>query len=103
MYEQGIAGMRYSISTTAEYGDLTRGPRIINEAVRAEMRRVLDEIQDGRFAAEWIAENKAGLPNFNRLREEGRAHPIEQIGAELRKMMPFINQGRERFEDVSGG
>ena len=103
MYEQGIAGMRYSISTTAEYGDLTRGPRIINESVRAEMRRVLDEIQDGRFAAEWIAENKAGLPNFNRLREEGRAHPIEQIGAELRKMMPFINQGRERFEDVSGG
>jgi ketol-acid reductoisomerase len=103
MYEQGIAGMRYSISTTAEYGDLTRGPRIINDAVRQEMRRVLDEIQDGRFAAEWIEENKTGLVNFNRLREEGRVHPIEKIGAELRKMMPFINQGRERFEDVSGG
>ncbi|MGA8295755.1 MAG: ketol-acid reductoisomerase, partial [Acidimicrobiales bacterium] len=71
MYEQGITGMRYSISTTAEYGDLTRGPRIISDAVRAEMRQVLEEIRDGSFAAEWIEENKAGSPHFAKLREAG--------------------------------
>jgi ketol-acid reductoisomerase len=103
MYEQGIAGMRFSISDTAEYGDVTRGPRIINAAVKAEMRKVLDEIQDGRFADEWIAENKAGRTRFNELRRAGAEHPIEKIGAELRAMMPFISNGRERFEDVSGG
>jgi ketol-acid reductoisomerase len=103
MYEQGISGMRYSISTTAEYGDLTRGPRIISDGVRAEMRKVLDEIQDGRFAAEWIEENEKGLPRFNELREKGRQHPIETIGTELRQMMPFITAGRQRVEDVSGG
>jgi ketol-acid reductoisomerase len=103
MYEQGIAGMRYSISDTAEYGDLTRGPRVINPEVRAEMRRILDEIQDGRFAAEWVAENRNGRPNFLRLRAEGKAHQIEQVGAELRGMMPFISAGRQRVEDVSGG
>ena len=103
MYEQGIAGMRYSISDTAEYGDLTRGPRVINPEVRAEMRRILDEIQDGRFAAEWVAENRNGRPNFLRLRAEGKAHQIEQVGAELRTMMPFISAGRQRVEDVSGG
>jgi len=103
MYEQGIAGMRFSISSTAEYGDLTRGPRVINDAVRAEMRKILDEIQDGRFAEEWIAENKAGLPNYRALQEKGREHPIEKIGKELRAMMPFISRGKERLEDVSGG
>ena len=103
MYEQGIAGMRYSISDTAEYGDLTRGPRVINPEVRAEMRRILDEIQDGRFAAEWVAENRNGRPNFLRLRAEGKAHQIEQVGAELRTMMPFISAGKQRVEDVSGG
>jgi len=103
MYEQGIAGMRYSISDTAEYGDLTRGPRIINQAVREEMRRVLDEIQDGRFAEEWIAENRAGRPNYERLKAEGAAHPIEVVGAELREMMPFISAGKTRVQDVSGG
>ncbi len=103
MYEQGIAGMRFSISSTAEYGDLTRGPRIINDAVRAEMRKVLDEIQDGRFADEWIKENREGLPNYRALQEKGRQHPIEKIGAELRSMMPFISKGRERLEDISGG
>jgi ketol-acid reductoisomerase len=103
MYEQGISGMRYSISTTAEYGDLTRGPRIISDGVRAEMRKVLDEIQDGRFATEWIAENEAGLPNYTALRERGREHQIEQIGAQLREMMPFITAGRQRVEDISGG
>ena len=103
MYEQGIAGMRFSISDTAEYGDLTRGPRIINQEVRAEMRRILDEIQDGRFAAEWIAENKAGRPKFNELRAKGKEHPIEKVGAELRAMMPWISAGKARPQDVSGG
>ncbi len=103
MYEQGISGMRFSISDTAEYGDLTRGPRIINDQVRAEMRRVLDEIQDGSFAREWIAENDAGRPRFSALREAGAAHPVEQVGAQLRAMMPFIAGGRERLEEVSGG
>jgi ketol-acid reductoisomerase len=95
--------MRFSISDTAEYGDLTRGPRIINQEVRAEMRRILDEIQDGRFAAEWIAENKAGRPKFNELRAKGKEHPIEKVGAELRAMMPWISAGKARPQDVSGG
>jgi ketol-acid reductoisomerase len=103
MYEHGIAGMRYSISETAEYGDLTRGPRVISSAVREEMRTILDEIQSGRFADEWIAENRAGRPRFTQLREEGREHPIEKVGAELRAMMPFINAGSTRPQDVSGG
>jgi ketol-acid reductoisomerase len=103
MYEQGIAGMRYSISDTAEYGDLTRGPRVINDAVRAEMGRILAEIRDGTFAEEWIAENRNGRGNFNELRKRGQAHQIEQVGAELRAMMPFITQGRQRVQDVSGG
>jgi ketol-acid reductoisomerase len=103
MYEHGIAGMRYSISDTAEYGDLTRGPRVISSAVRDEMRTILEEIQSGRFADEWIAENRAGRPRFTQLREEGREHPIEKVGAELRSMMPFINAGSTRPQDVSGG
>ena len=103
MYEQGISGMRFSISDTAEYGDMTRGPRIINESVRAEMGRILEEIRDGRFAAEWVAENRAGRPRFNQLRAEGAAHPIEKVGAELRAMMPFVGAGRARPQDVSGG
>ncbi len=103
MYEQGIAGMRYSISDTAEYGDLTRGPRIINDSVRAEMRKVLGEIQDGTFAAEWIAENEAGCPNYHALQAAGKEHQIEKVGAELRAMMPFISAGKQRVEDVSGG
>jgi len=103
MYEHGIAGMRYSISDTAEYGDLTRGPRVINSAVRDEMKKILEEIQTGRFAEEWIAENKAGRPRYRQLQEEGRAHPIEKVGAELRAMMPFISAGSQRPQDVSGG
>ncbi len=103
MYENGISGMRFSISDTAEYGDLTRGPRIINQAVRDEMGRILDEIRSGRFAEEWIAENRAGRPRFEELRAQGRAHPIEAVGAELRRMMPFISAGKQRPEDVSGG
>jgi ketol-acid reductoisomerase len=103
MYEQGIAGMRYSISDTAEYGDLTRGPRVINDAVRAEMEQILSDIRDGTFAEEWIAENRTGRANFNELRQRGQAHQIEQVGEELRAMMPFITQGRQRVQDVSGG
>ena len=103
MYEQGIAGMRYSISDTAEYGDLTRGPRVINENVKAEMRKILTEIQDGTFAEEWIAENQNGRAEYHRLQEAGKQHPIEKVGAELRGMMPFISKGKQRVEDVSGG
>ena len=103
MYEQGIAGMRYSISDTAEYGDLTRGPRIINAAVKAEMRKVLDEIQDGRFAEEWIAESEAGRANFKELQAKGKEHQIEQVGEELRGMMPWISAGKQRVQDISGG
>jgi ketol-acid reductoisomerase len=103
MYEQGIAGMRYSISDTAEYGDLTRGPRIVNDAVKAEMRAILDEIRTGKFADEWIAESESGRARFQALREAGKAHPIEQVGAELRAMMPWISAGKQRVEDVSGG
>jgi len=103
MYEQGIAGMRYSISDTAEYGDLTRGPRVINEAVRAEMQTILDEIRSGAFAEEWIAENRAGRPRFEALRKEGQAHQIEAVGQELRAMMPFISAGKTKVQDASGG
>jgi ketol-acid reductoisomerase len=103
MYEHGITGMRYSISDTAEYGDLTRGPRIIDERVREEMARILEEIKSGRFAQEWIAENRAGRPRFNELRAKGKDHPIEHVGAQLRLMMPFISAGKERPQDVSGG
>jgi ketol-acid reductoisomerase len=103
IYEHGISGMRFSISDTAEYGDLTRGPRVIDDRVRAEMKKILADIRSGAFAEEWIAENRAGRPNFNRLREQGRQHPIEQVGQELRAMMPFISAGAERPQDVSGG
>jgi ketol-acid reductoisomerase len=103
IYEQGIAGMRFVISNMAEYGDLTRGPRIIDDRVRAEMQRILEEIKDGSFAREWVAEDRAGRPRFNELRAAGRVHPIESVGAELRAMMPFVIAGHERLEDISGG
>ena len=103
MYEQGISGMRYSISDTAEYGDLTRGPRVINDQVRAEMRTILDEIQSGKFAEEWIAESEAGRPNFLALEKAGHDHQIEQVGAELRGMMPWISAGKTKVQDASGG
>ena len=92
MYEKGITGMRYSISNTAEYGDLTRGKRIIDDSTRQEMRRILDEIQSGDFAREWMAENRAGQENFSRMREEQRDHRIEREGKELRSMMDWIDQ-----------
>ena len=103
MYEQGIAGMRYSISDTAEYGDLTRGPRVIDDHVRATMRQILDEIRSGSFAEEWIAENRSGRSRYKQLEQQGAEHPIEKIGAELRSMMPFITAGKQRVQDASGG
>ena len=103
MYEQGISGMRFSISDTAEYGDLTRGPRVINQAVRDEMGRILAEIQDGTFAKEWVGENANGRPNFKALRQAGLDHPIEKVGAELRDMMPFVTAGKQKIQDISGG
>jgi ketol-acid reductoisomerase len=92
MYEKGIQGMRYSISNTAEYGDMTRGPRVIGEETRAAMKQILADIQSGDFAREWIAENKAGHENFDRLREEAAGAPIEKVGKDLRGMMPWIDQ-----------
>jgi len=103
IYEAGIAGMRFSISDTAEYGDLSRGPRIITEETRAEMRRILTEIQDGTFAREWIDENRKGRPNYLRMREKGMAHPIEKVGKELRAMMPWITEGKQDITAASGG
>ncbi len=91
MYEKGITGMRYSISNTAEYGDLTRGKRIIGEPTRAAMKEILGEIQSGEFAREWIAENKAGQENFKRMREEEAHHQVEEEGKELRSMMDWID------------
>jgi len=90
MYEKGIQGMRYSISNTAEYGDMTRGKRVIGEESRAAMKQILGEIQSGEFAKEWIAENRAGGENLSRMREEGAAHEVEEVGKDLREMMPWI-------------
>ena len=90
MYEKGLAGMRYSISNTAEYGDYTRGKRVISDETRAEMKRILSEIQSGDFAREWIAENRAGQENFKRMREEQGSTQIERTGKDLRAMMDWI-------------
>ena len=103
MYEEGIAGMRYSVSDTAEYGDLTRGPRIVNDAVRAEMGRILAEVQDGSFAEEWVAESRGGRANFLRLEAAGHDHPVEIVGKELRAMMPWISAGKASVKETSGG
>ncbi|NGZ06438.1 MAG: ketol-acid reductoisomerase [Magnetococcales bacterium] len=94
IYEGGIANMRYSISNTAEYGDLTRGPRVVTDTTKQEMKKILDEIQTGAFAREWILENMAGRPRFQALRRRGMEHPIEQVGAGLRDMMPWIRKGK---------
>jgi ketol-acid reductoisomerase len=92
MYEKGIQGMRDSISNTAEYGDMTRGPKVIGPEVRAAMKQVLADIQSGEFAKEWIAENRAGAENFNRLRDEAKGHQVEQVGSDLRGMMSWIDR-----------
>ena len=91
--------MRYSLSDTAEYGDLTRGPRIINENVRETMREILAEIQSGDFAREWILENQASRPVFNALQRQGKEHLIETVGKDLRGMMSWINEGGLDLDD----
>ena len=90
--ERGISGMRRGVSNTACYGDLTRGPRVINKETRKEMKKILEEIQTGSFAKEWIKENEQGRPNFNKLMQEGDNHPIEKVGAQLREMMPWMKK-----------
>jgi ketol-acid reductoisomerase len=92
MYEKGITGMRYSISNTAEYGDLTRGKQVIGKPAREAMQKILGDIQSGEFAREWIAENQAGQESFQRLREEQKDHQVEHVGHELRSMMDWIDQ-----------
>ncbi len=103
MYEEGITGMRFSVSDTAEYGDLTRGTRVITDQVKGEMKKILTEIQDGTFAAEWIQENEIGRPRYRELRDAGKHHPIEEIGKKLRGMMPFVSAGKQKVSEVSGG
>src|ERR1700722_10722066 len=103
MYEQGIAGMRYSVSDTAEYGDLTRGPMVIDGHVRDKMQAILAALRDGSFAEEWIPDRRGVPPQFRQLRQEGQAHQIETVGQELRAMMPFISAGKTKVQDASGG
>ena len=94
IYEGGIGNMRYSVSNTAEYGDLTRGPKVINRSARRGMRQILKDIQSGNFADEWMAECEAGKPRFSELEAEGSEHQIETVGAQLREMMPWLKQSR---------
>jgi len=101
IYEGGIANMRYSISNTAEYGDFTRGPRVIGAASRKAMKEILAEIQSGQFAREFILENQAGTPVMKAQRRLSREHPIEQVGEKLRSMMPWIRQNRLVDQDVN--
>jgi ketol-acid reductoisomerase len=93
IWEKGISGMRYSVSDTAEYGDLTRGPVVINEGTRDRLRKMLADVRTGAFAREWILENQAGRPVFNALQRHGKEHLIKQVGKELRAMMPWISEG----------
>jgi len=94
IYEGGLANMRYSISNTAEYGDLTRGKKVIGPEVRRQMQNLLKDIQSGKFAEEWIAEYKSGMPRFTELRKEAAANPLEKVGEQLRSMMPWLGQNR---------
>jgi ketol-acid reductoisomerase len=94
IYEGGIANMRYSISNTAEYGDYVTGPRIITSETKAEMKRVLEDIQSGRFVRDWVLENKAGCPSFKATRRNQATHPIEEVGGKLRAMMPWITKNK---------
>ncbi|MDY0300559.1 MAG: ketol-acid reductoisomerase [Trichlorobacter sp.] len=94
IYEGGIANMRYSVSNTAEYGDLTRGPRVVTAETKKEMKKILDEIQTGQFCKEWMLENKANKPTFNALRRRGAEHQIEEVGGKLRAMMPWIGKNK---------
>jgi ketol-acid reductoisomerase len=97
MYEKGISGMRFSISETAKYGDITRGPRVINAKTKAEMKKILAEIQSGKFVKQWVAEYKGGLKNYNKLLKAGEKHQIEKTGNYLRGMMPWMPK-----RDISG-
>ena len=99
IYEGGIANMRYSVSNTAEYGDVTRGPRIITDETRAEMKRILHEIQTGRFAREFVLENQANASTLKAMRRISQAHQVEEVGERLRSMMPWI--GANRLVDKS--
>jgi len=90
-YQGGLNYMRYSVSNTAEFGDYTRGPRIVNAETKAEMKKILEEIQTGQFAREWILENRANAPVFKALRRKERNHPIEEVGRRLRRLMPWID------------
>lgn len=103
LYEEGISGMRYSISDTAEYGDLTRGSRIVTQATRDEMKQVLAEIRSGEFADEWVNESDNGRENYKRLQAKGKDHPIEAVGQRLRSMMPWIGAGKTKVAEASGG
>ncbi len=94
IYEGGITNMRYSVSNTAEYGDMTRGKRVVGQATRDAMKEVLAEIQTGKFADEWLTEYRCGMPHFNELRKEGANHPIEAVGERLRSLMPWLKSGR---------
>ena len=94
IYEGGLTNMRYSISNTAEYGDLTRGKRVIGPEVRQAMQQILKDIQSGKFAEEWINEYKCGSPHFTELRKEAANHPLEKVGEQLRAMMPWLAQNR---------
>jgi ketol-acid reductoisomerase len=99
MYEGGMANMRYSISNTAEYGDYTRGPRIVTEETKKEMKKILSEIQTGQFARDFVLENTAGQPTLKARRRIGAEHQIEEVGAKLRSMMPWI--ARNKLVDKS--
>ncbi len=103
MYEGGMAGMRYSISDTAEWGDFVSGPRVVDADTKARMKDILTDIQSGKFAREWIEEDENGRPNFNRIEEQEAQHPIEKVGQQLRAMMPFVNEGaKTKEEEVVG-
>lgn len=103
MYEGGMAGMRYSVSDTAEWGDFVSGPRVVDAETKGRMKSILDDIQSGKFAKEWIAENENGRPNFNRIEKEEAAHQIEEVGEKLRAMMPFVAKGLKKEEEVTAG
>ena len=94
IYEGGISNMRYSISNTAEYGDMTRGKRVVGPGARQAMKEILADIQSGKFAKEWIGEYRAGMPNFRKLRQEGEQHPVEEVGRRLRSYMPWLASDR---------
>jgi ketol-acid reductoisomerase len=100
IYQGGLSYMRYSISNTAEYGDYVSGPRVVNDATREEMGRILKEIQDGTFAKNWILENQAGRPSFQAMRRSNAKHQIEQVGSELRAMMPWLKPVQTQSENV---